>query len=303
MTKREDIAVKALERILSCWQVFGYAEEIQGTAREAIAAIRAAPEEPSPMVGICLELVDSRPGTHCTLRKGHDGKHGFAAPDSHGVDPLSTARERASEIRGCLTHTSAVGTIEQWDKEWQARVEAARAEGKVEGRGDVEEAARFWRKVDENGPVFPMHGRCWVWRGAVSKDYGHFSAGGRMMGAHVYSWQQTNGVQPDGLFILHRCDNPLCVRPSHLFTGTQQENVNDCMAKNRRASTVGERNAKSKLTADDVREIRRRYQPRKNGKLLAEEFGVRVQTIRQAARGDRWAHLTDSEALIAKAGK
>jgi len=99
-------------------------------------------------------------------------------------------------------------------------------------------ADRFWPKVDKNGSA-PEHcpelGPCWVWTGAhVPWGYGQIGLTGRKNGrAHVVSWEMHNGPIPDGLWVLHKCDNPPCVRPDHLFLGTVQDNTADMIAKGR----------------------------------------------------------------------
>lgn len=75
---------------------------------------------------------------------------------------------------------------------------------------------------------------CFIWIGAASElGYGRFRFNGTVQGAHRVSWQLANGPIPDGMHVLHRCDVPSCVRPEHLFIGTDLDNVRDMHAKGR----------------------------------------------------------------------
>ena len=94
-------------------------------------------------------------------------------------------------------------------------------------------AARFWSKVDRDETG------CWTWLGAkTALKYGQIELDGRSIYAHRVSWELANGPIPSGLQVLHRCDNPPCVRPDHLFLGTQRDNITD-MANKGRASHAG----------------------------------------------------------------
>jgi hypothetical protein len=89
---------------------------------------------------------------------------------------------------------------------------------------------RFWSKVDRTGD-------CWLWVAhRNAQGYGQFATGGHhgaQVSAHRFAWELTNGPVPDGMFVLHHCDNPPCVRPDHLFLGTQRDNVLDAWSKGR----------------------------------------------------------------------
>src|SRR5512138_295350 len=104
-------------------------------------------------------------------------------------------------------------------------------------------------------------GECLVWTGArQSHGYGHFTHEQRQIRCHVYAYELTNGPVPPGLFVLHKCDNRPCCEPSHLFVGTQAQNLADMVAKGRHATGYGRKGEAhwfARLTDDDVRVIRR----------------------------------------------
>lgn len=138
---------------------------------------------------------------------------------------------------------------------------------------------RFWRGVEKGDG-------CWEWTKSRSRlGYGTFSLNRRKwVSAHRFAWTLTNGPIPDGLCVLHRCDNPPCVRADHLFLGTLRDNQQDMYAKGRARDRWGRPkqrraprlrpNAKSRLTPDEVAAIRNR--PKKHGSLraVAKELGI-----------------------------
>ena len=97
---------------------------------------------------------------------------------------------------------------------------------------------RFWSKVDKNGPVpllYPELGQCWEWTGGKQKDgHGRFRIADKLEGAHVVAWELENGKVPEGKHIRHKCDNPPCVRPTHLEPGTVSQNIKDQYRRGRR---------------------------------------------------------------------
>jgi HNH endonuclease len=134
----------------------------------------------------------------------------------------------------------------------------------------IERACRFWAKVDQNGPIVrPELGPCWLWTASRGADgYGQFERGLR---AHRVAWETENGPIPDGLGILHKCDTPLCVRPSHLFTGTQKENSHDMVRKGR--------SPRGKLDIAEREMVRETVSMGTSQASMARTLGVHKQTI------------------------
>lgn len=141
----------------------------------------------------------------------------------------------------------------------------------------------FWSHVDKSG-------ECWEWTSATDRaGYGMFG-GTRapMRAAHRLSWLLAYG-DPGENHVLHRCDNPPCVRPGHLFLGDDAVNHSDMASKKR--SAWGERNAHAKLTSDQVLAIRAARAAGVLQRTLAERFGVTRTTISDIDRRHSWTHL------------
>ncbi len=129
---------------------------------------------------------------------------------------------------------------------------------------------------------------CWDWISHKDKDgYGLLPVNGPAIRAHRFSYEKYNGKIPDGMIICHKCDNPSCVNPLHLFAGTVKDNCDDMIAKERDA-IIGERNNKAKLTNDDVIYILSSYMPINE---LAKKFNVHKSTIRRIKNNDAWRNI------------
>jgi len=128
---------------------------------------------------------------------------------------------------------------------------------------------------------------CWNWVGARWKRYGCIRKGPAREGyrlVHRVSYELAYGAIPDGLAVLHRCDNGVCVRPDHLFLGTQLENIRDMDAKGRRGNR--------KLTVEQVRAARQRVTAGESQASVARDFGVSQGTISWLHRGLTWRHVS-----------
>lgn len=152
---------------------------------------------------------------------------------------------------------------------------------------------RFWAYVNKNGcQIDYVEGKCWEWVGDLRHNgYGRFWYNGRSLMAHRFSYRIHYGKIPKGMFVLHKCDNPECVNPEHLFLGTIQDNVNDMIEKGRKNVLRGEHNPTAKLTWDEVRSIRKEYA---TGNYLQREiadmFNVALATVNQIVNYRRWQH-------------
>lgn len=153
------------------------------------------------------------------------------------------------------------------------------------------EINRFWAKVDKQGPL-PQHapelGRCWVWTASKKKGYGQFTVNGKRVRAHRWSLAQALGRPVTGL-VCHRCDNPPCVKPAHLYEGTLESNREDYYAKLRRGFRPV--HGGSRLRPEQIPTIRQRYA---DGELLREigaNLGVSEVTIHHIVTRKTWAHI------------
>jgi len=137
---------------------------------------------------------------------------------------------------------------------------------------------------------------CWEWTGSKNPEgYGNFLIGNRIQSSHRSSYQLFNGNIGNGQCVLHKCDNPSCVNPKHLFLGTKQDNANDAIAKGRTKlfqSNWGEKNPAARLTAKQVIAIRKEFKPKIVTRyMLADKYGVSWQTISDILYGGSWAKI------------
>lgn len=135
---------------------------------------------------------------------------------------------------------------------------------------------------------------CWLWIGAVAppRNYGKMwfygEQGRRCIAAHRISYEIFVGKIPDGMWVLHRCDNPRCVNPEHLFLGTHSDNMNDMYSKGRGLNRKGERHCLSLLTDEQAMEIRTSSLSIDD---LANKFGISPHTVRNIRNKNSWKHL------------
>lgn len=136
---------------------------------------------------------------------------------------------------------------------------------------------------------------CWHWQGIKDKDgYGRLSIDGKSIIVHRYIYQLETGVIEKKM-VLHHCDNPSCVRPSHLFSGTAKDNAQDREVKGRGNPVKGEDNKSHYLTTKQVLEIRRLWEAsdksRGTKKQIADKLGISAHLVGRIIRRDRWAWL------------
>ncbi len=159
---------------------------------------------------------------------------------------------------------------------------------------------RFWAKVNKDGPIVREElGPCWEWTVTLSSTgYGQIRIGprigGRLFLAHRVAYALEHGMAPSdiALHVCHRCDNPKCVRPSHLFLGTAADNMADMVAKGRysdRPRLRGEAHPMARLTEDKVRAIRNSTGDQREA---AKAFGCSQGTVHLIRKGKIWRHVS-----------
>lgn len=159
--------------------------------------------------------------------------------------------------------------------------------GGIKNHASPEE--RFWRFVEKTDG-------CWKWLGNKSNGYGRFSSGSKSEGyflSHRFSWELHNQQPiPNGMFVMHLCDNPECTNPDHLRLGTPKENTQDMIKKGRKRTVApnGVNNGKSKLTEDQARFILASNLPHA---VLARILNVSPNCVRGVRIGRTWSHVNN----------
>lgn len=141
-------------------------------------------------------------------------------------------------------------------------------------------------EVKENG--------CIEFTGAQNpKGYGQFFYRGRMDKAHRIAYHLCISTIPNDLWVLHKCDNPPCVNPEHLFIGTAADNNDDMYQKGRHGfkAHIGIKHGRAKLTEDDVKNIRLLYEQGKSQQRIAEIYNMGQSQIGRIIRKEEWSHV------------
>jgi len=135
-----------------------------------------------------------------------------------------------------------------------------------------------WEVVDDG---------CWNWRGGQDRDgYGLVRAVKLQMAVHRVAYEVWVGPIPEGLYVLHSCDNPPCVNPAHLRVGTQADNMRDMSLRGR--SLTGERGKNAKISAGDVVEIRRQHEGGRSQASLSREYGLSTTQVNMIVLRKQW---------------
>lgn len=150
----------------------------------------------------------------------------------------------------------------------------------------IKDICRFWSKVSKTE-------KCWIWKGTIAKKsagYGRFSLGYSGIGAHRLSYLMHHGNISKGMNVLHKCDNPICVNPEHLFLGSYSDNARDMNSKNR--NVKGMTSGMAKLDDEAIKEIRNWYLGCGiTQRELADLYGVDQTCISAIILNKTWKHI------------
>jgi hypothetical protein len=144
----------------------------------------------------------------------------------------------------------------------------------------------FWQR-GESRLVVPALGPCLEWIGACHPaGYGEFRENGKLVRAHVRSFELTHGPVPVGHMVRHRCDNPACFEPTHLVSGTHQQNVDDMVARGRNhIPSAGEKASFAKFSDAVIAQARALYGQRKSLVEISAETGISPSYLSRVVRG------------------
>jgi transposase len=147
---------------------------------------------------------------------------------------------------------------------------------------------------------------CWEWQGAKTLGYGSVKIpeiyGSFKIMVHRLSWVAFKGESiNDGLFVCHKCDNPACCNPDHLFLGTQRQNLLDCSVKGR--TLTGAKSATAKFSKDDIERVKDMLATGMTGKYISKKTGISPSHISRIRRGYTWKSETASAAELAHANR
>jgi len=157
----------------------------------------------------------------------------------------------------------------------------------------------FWKNIERHKSSL----ECWNWQGYVKPD-GYGQTGKKVQGtrlAHKVAWIITNGAVPEGMFVCHKCDNPRCCNPNHLFLGAPKDNSQDMASKGRSARGAkngmvtcpdsrhwGEKNGSAKLTTETAMQV---FVATGTQREIAKQFGIAQNQVSRIKRKLDWAHI------------
>ena len=201
----------------------------------------------------------------------------------HG-DPninLRTMKEFCA-IEGCKNKPVSRNLCDKHYSRWRTHGDPLITKCKFNNKEykNIEEA--FLAKIDKTN-------ECWEWFGPKNESgYGHLTFGGKIYLTHRFSYKYFFGGIPENMYVCHKCDNPSCVNPKHLFIGTPNDNVQDKMQKQRHRVLKGFDNSCSKLNKEILLKIRDKLNKGEKGAHIAKEFNLSPMTISNIKLNKSW---------------
>lgn len=199
---------------------------------------------------------------------------------------MSSSEEGECSVRKCQDPVQARGWCRRHYKRWAAH-------GDPEYTKNCPRDLTPWQKIEWHGwterVVRPELGPCWEFKVQNSQGYGRIWENHRSRGTHRISFEHFHGNVPPGEVVRHKCDNPPCLNPEHLISGTHADNVRDMDDRGRRYVMRGESHTGSRFTQRQVDEIRRLY--REDGvsqTRIATLLDVQQSTVQKIVTGARW---------------
>ena len=147
----------------------------------------------------------------------------------------------------------------------------------------------FWDRVYT---LVERDGECLIFTGCKDEcGYGRINRTGKLVRLHRAVWERDHGPLGKGVVVMHTCDRPSCIEPSHLRAGTQRENIADMDAKHRRRSLVGSMHGRAKLKESDIPRIRAMLERGDTCVSIGKIFGVTDMMIRHIKKKRAWTHV------------
>lgn len=200
----------------------------------------------------------------------------------------SAIKRQFAPDRACV-QCGAIMTIRRWEKpneHLRRRHCSQKCAGASQSRDPASVLAANLAGISSRG--------CWEWIGHRDpRGYGRFCVkASREVLAHRLAWVVHRGPIPDGMHVLHHCDNPPCCNPDHLYLGTNADNVRDRVERDRGQRLTGETNPKARLTEDQVRAIRRDL---RSQSAIAATYGIVQGTVSAIKRRRAWRHVASED--------
>ena len=196
---------------------------------------------------------------------------------------MTSPRERSCRVEGCFGQTLARGYCNRHYQRWLKY-----------GDPDITLQLRGASAAERLEHYSEWRGECLIWTAGTDRDgYGLTYDGHDRVRAHRAAYSLAHGAIPDGMVVRHTCDTPSCINAAHLELGTNRDNVRDRSVRGR--SCMGEDSHLAKLTADDVREIRRLRSAGVLQSVVASQFGVSDNHVSVIVRRLAWKHIERSD--------